>query len=220
MMDKQKVDAFRDRFDELAVEVNGEYDKSSKPAQVIKNMEKDILYKVLARESFQTVLDIGSGKGYYVPIIKSVAEHVVCVDISFNMLKLSQEMNGDSNTYMQADMGALPFRDGSVSAVFMFDILHYLTDKEREGVIKTSLNLLQDNGKIYIDIKNSLCPYYSVTGWQKNHKSPHAETYSLKSIKRILKDTGASVSVVKSVPAFMLAYAPVLIVCIEKGRKG
>jgi ubiquinone/menaquinone biosynthesis C-methylase UbiE/DNA-binding transcriptional ArsR family regulator len=76
-----------------------------------------------------TVADIGTGTGGMLPYLAEVAEHVVAVDLSAEMLRrarLKAKQLGLSNvTFRQGDLGTLPLEDGSVDASFAALVLHH-----------------------------------------------------------------------------------------------
>ncbi len=75
------------------------------------------------------VADIGTGTGGMLPYLAEVADHVVAVDISSEMLRRARTKAralGLSNvTFVRGDLAKLPIDDASVDAAFAALVLHH-----------------------------------------------------------------------------------------------
>ncbi|MDQ7055712.1 MAG: class I SAM-dependent methyltransferase [Persephonella sp.] len=76
-------------------------------------------------------LDVGTGTGEVVK--KIMQEYPEClpvgVDVSFNMLRKAKEKNRDS-FFLKASAYNLPFKDGSISSIYMSLVFRHLRPEE------------------------------------------------------------------------------------------
>jgi len=76
-----------------------------------------------------SVADIGTGTGGMLPYLAEVADHVVAVDISAEMLRRARTKSdslGLSNvTFVQGDLAKLPIDNDSVDAAFAALVMHH-----------------------------------------------------------------------------------------------
>ena len=81
-----------------------------------------------------TVLELGSGPGYFSPSLSKVVSHgqLVLFDLQFEMLRRArQRLDGHANVgYVQGDGSELPFAADSFTAVFIAVVLGEIPDKD------------------------------------------------------------------------------------------
>ena len=103
-----------------------------------------ILIKTLNGRKPLTVLDIGSGTGFVVETLQNnlSGDHIICYDLSIEMLKCSKEKFGMKDiNYLVGDAESIPFGDSSFDAVTFNSVLHHVPDyhvflKEVNRVLK------------------------------------------------------------------------------------
>lgn len=87
--------------------------------------------------SGRLILDAGSGPIQYPAYLEYSEgfEYRVCVDLSRRALREARERIGGHGLFIQADMGLLPFRNGSFDAAVSLHTLHHLpADAQVRGV--------------------------------------------------------------------------------------
>ena len=83
----------------------------------------------------ELLLDIGCGSGLYFPLLAGMAEHVIGIDTSEEMIKAAQRLVDkkelDNVDARVANAEELPFPDRHFDAVLGFDVLHHIPDFKR-----------------------------------------------------------------------------------------
>lgn len=89
--------------------------------RLLANMPSDLSGKV--------ILDLGCGTGYFSQLLQQRGAHVVCFDLSIEMLQASQQRCGDNRmSYQQGDAEQLPFESGTFDFVFSSLALQWCDD--------------------------------------------------------------------------------------------
>ncbi|MFE6156931.1 class I SAM-dependent methyltransferase [Streptomyces sp. NPDC057889] len=95
-------------------------------------------------------LELGSGTGLFTPVLTAAFPEVISIDLSMGML---QQAQGRSPQRVQADAGALPLPDASVTVVAAIDILLFSAETARvlapDGVLLW-INQLGSDGPLYL----------------------------------------------------------------------
>jgi len=104
-------------------------------------------------ESNTNLLDIGTGSGKMLEIL-STEKTVSCVgtDTSTDMLKEAKGKlkNTDTKLHLIVPGEALPFEQNSFDYVTICSVLFHLNKEDIDNILKDSLKLLKDSGKIII----------------------------------------------------------------------
>lgn len=140
---------FRHRrfFDEHAEN----WDEDETPEKIVRltNIFTELNLKFEGR-----VLDIGSGTGILVPIIKSIPQVeniLVELDLSLEMLRKNNkrwEIYRSEINQLNADAQLLPFKDASFDHIICFAALPHVPD--RKQVMKDCFRSLRKSGKFFI----------------------------------------------------------------------
>lgn len=78
---------------------------------------------------FAVVGDIGCGTGSLSRMLKDIARHVICVDISGRMLEVAlKKAKGENVHFICADADHLPLREGVFTLVFSITLLQNMPD--------------------------------------------------------------------------------------------
>ena len=72
----------------------------------------------LPEESDLTVVDLGSGTGYFTDALAEKYQRVIGLDLSANMLDFAKNERNKSITWLQADAHKLPFQNESVDLIY------------------------------------------------------------------------------------------------------
>jgi len=100
--------------------------------------ETTALRRLLRRiEPLDTILDVASGAGRFVPLFAEHARIVLQTDFSIHMLHVSSESYDVPKTggHVQADARLLPFAAGSCDLVFCHRLLNHLPREEDRATI-------------------------------------------------------------------------------------
>jgi SAM-dependent methyltransferase len=140
--DQKQVAAHQRRhFNEL-VEV---FD-TPQPQEVIERLEQ-IVSAARLRHG-EAVLDVGTGVGVLIPLVKSYQPSVVyACDLAEMMLQRVREKYPEVRT-CQADIALLPLESDSVDAIFMNAMYGNIADKPR--ACRNSARLLRPGGRLVV----------------------------------------------------------------------
>lgn len=92
------------------------YDQQINPTR---DLEKDVIQKVLNGVQSKTVLDLGCGTGKNVPFLNRIASHYIGFDQSEKMIEIAQhKYSSPSNQFQLLDLNqAWPIESGSVDLI-------------------------------------------------------------------------------------------------------
>jgi SAM-dependent methyltransferase len=97
-----------------------------------KHSEKEFMAKTGFSQELlagKLVLDAGVGAGRYTDVASRWGADVVAVDLSFAVEAAQRNFGVRKNVWIaQADIGSLPFRDGSFDVIFSIGVLHHTPD--------------------------------------------------------------------------------------------
>jgi malonyl-CoA O-methyltransferase len=65
-----------------------------------------------------TVLDLGSGTGFFTDLLAGSYKHVIGLDFSKNMLRFAQENRNKAITWLEADVHKIPLQDESIDLIY------------------------------------------------------------------------------------------------------
>ncbi|MEW6993787.1 malonyl-ACP O-methyltransferase BioC [Colwelliaceae bacterium MEBiC 14330] len=78
-----------------------------------------------------TVLDLGSGTGFFTDLLASSYEHVIGLDISKNMLKFAKENRNKSIIWLEADAHEIPLKDNSIDFIYSNLVMQWFDPLEQ-----------------------------------------------------------------------------------------
>jgi SAM-dependent methyltransferase len=146
-----------------------------------------------------TVLDVGSGTGFYIDLWKRLGvQSVTGVDITQTAVD-NLKRRFPENRFYQADIGtSLPWTD-TYGAITAFDVLfHIVSDENFSAAIRNCYQALQPNG-VFIFSDNFL--------HRPRVELEHQVSRSLDDIQRVVTDAGFRIE--KRVPMFSVMNYPV-----------
>ena len=76
------------------------------------------LMSLLPNRTDITVVDLGSGTGFFTDILASKYQHTIGVDISSKMLAFAQENRSKEISWLEADAYHLPFQDNTIDVIY------------------------------------------------------------------------------------------------------
>jgi ubiquinone/menaquinone biosynthesis C-methylase UbiE len=96
----------------------------------------------------EVVLDVGTGVGVLIPLIKSYHPSVILAcDLAERMLQRVREKYSEVRTY-QADIAVLPLESASVDAIFMNAMYGNIADKPR--ACQNAARMLRSGGRLVV----------------------------------------------------------------------
>jgi SAM-dependent methyltransferase len=125
-----RADTYRNRFSkaEKAEKYAARFETGARRG--IDRREQTAVRKILAGlGTVQTILDVPSGAGRFLPTLGANGRHVIEVDSSFEMVALARKRarsKGVKATGFNGDAGRLALPDGAVDCVFCNRLLHHI----------------------------------------------------------------------------------------------
>jgi len=96
------------------------------------------------------ILDIGSGEGGTSEVL---SQDNILISFDMNKIRLLRQQNSFSNfNLLCGSSSSLPFKNNSFDLIILQDVLEHLDN--REELINSIYNLLNDNGMIYLSTPN------------------------------------------------------------------
>ncbi|MGL1959092.1 MAG: malonyl-ACP O-methyltransferase BioC [Colwellia sp.] len=93
-----------------------------------------------------TVLDLGSGTGFFTDLLASTYQHVIGLDISTNMLHFAKKNRNENITWLEADAHNIPLKDQSVNLIYSNLVIQWFDPLEL--AIQEMLRVLKPGGLI------------------------------------------------------------------------
>lgn len=93
-----------------------------------------------------TVLDLGSGTGFFTDLLSTSYERVIGLDISTNMLRFAKENRNKAITWVEADAHKLPLQNESVDFIYSNLVIQWFDPLET--AISEMLRVLKPGGLI------------------------------------------------------------------------
>jgi ubiquinone/menaquinone biosynthesis C-methylase UbiE len=103
----------------------------------------------------EIVLDLGCGNGRHSKIITKKNAQAICLDLSFNLLKVARNYLSTSNekqiSLVNAEGQLLPFNDESFDRIILIAVIHHLSTKEaRFELVKEATRVLKQDGMLFL----------------------------------------------------------------------
>jgi SAM-dependent methyltransferase len=116
------------------------------PPDVMERLSQ--IVKAATLRQGEAVLDVGSGVGVLVPLIKSYhPSSILACDLAEKMLQRLREKYPEGLTY-QADISDLPLESASVDAIFMNAMYGNIADKP--GACRNAARMLRPGGRLIV----------------------------------------------------------------------
>lgn len=116
-----------------------------------------LVYDMLPNK-IKTVLDYGSGDGYFVGNLSKKAINIYGCDVDIEKIKKSRIKYKQANFSTLKIGRKLPFQNSKFDAVFMFHVLEHV-DSEKKAINEIN-RVLKKNGKLYL-----ASPYRGLFSW-------------------------------------------------------
>jgi len=102
------------------------------------------LMSLLPNRSDLTVVDLGSGTGFFTDILASKYQQTIGVDISSKMLSFAQEKRSKEIFWIGADAYHLPFKENSVDVIYSNLVIQWCYPLD--ALVKEILRVLKPGG--------------------------------------------------------------------------
>ena|SRR3989339_405529 len=132
-------------FDKMAAQWDSFF-----PASFLERLEKEII-PLLGIKKADKILDVGSGTGIILPLLKKAAGktgEVTAMDFSGRMLKKAEEKYGAAFKYVRANAKKTPFKSKSFDIVICFSVFPHFVDKL--NTLKELKRILKPGGRLVI----------------------------------------------------------------------
>lgn len=116
--------------------------------------EADIIWRLLALEKGDAVLDLGCGHGRIAIELAKRGGLVTGLDASANFLDLAREASATANLqvrYVAGDMRNLPWQGEFDAVVIWFTTFGYFDDNDNEEVLRQAAKALKPEGRLLIE---------------------------------------------------------------------
>lgn len=128
-------------YDAIATEYNQRYPTAQ-------NWERgQALLKLANDQQAQTILEVGSGTGYWLNLLSQLTPHVFGMDYSFGMLQQAQKQEAplklSRGTAIQ-----LPYQSESFDLIYCVDAIHHFVN--HRAFLKEAYRLLKPNGALAV----------------------------------------------------------------------
>ena len=104
--------------------------------------------------------DLGCGTGFYYPVLAPMADRIWGVDFSGEMLQGARRVlaeNGIGNVHLlRGDCRKLPLKNGSMDAVFSWDVLHHVTGPEGIDHMVKEIHRVLGPGGVYVGLEPNM----------------------------------------------------------------
>ena len=104
------------------------------------------------KSHFSTVLDVGSGDGFMLSVIKASGfptfDRFIMLDISLQMLKIAKKRHQEA-LFVNASSSRLPFKNNSIDLITVNSVLHHLPDPTEFFI--EARRVLKKGGVIFIN---------------------------------------------------------------------
>ncbi|KOO16424.1 biotin synthase [Vibrio xuii] len=142
--------------------------------------QRDVGERLLAKMpqdlSGKTVLDVGCGTGYFSLQLLQRGAHVICFDLSEQMLEASHMRCGsDGVTYRQGDAEQLPFESNSVDYVFSSLALQWCLDLSVP--LREIKRVIKPQGRAYLSTLLDGSLYELKQSWAKIDSYQHVNEF-------------------------------------------
>ncbi len=112
--------------------------------------EMGILLEKIDLPNAGFLLDAGGGTGRIAQFLRTLTDHIIVADLSYEMLLQANNKSGLLTVCSHTEN--LPFRDGIFDRIIMIDALHHVCDQA--DTAKELLRVLKPGGRIIIEEPN------------------------------------------------------------------
>lgn len=138
---------------------------------VVRVLKKDFAHEIQGG----TALDLGSGSGRHLPLMREHFARTIACDFSINSLKLYSAENFGA---LQAALPELPFATSSFDFILCWGVLHYLAGDALQPAIAEIHRVLKPGGKIFLTLRSDADTHLKAQLAGGDLKDGHAGLFS------------------------------------------
>tara|TARA_B110000858_G_C17763045_1_gene455508 strand:+ start:759 stop:1550 length:792 start_codon:yes stop_codon:yes gene_type:complete len=156
------------------------------------NLQRVIFLKKIMKKDFE-ILDVGSGFGIFPFEIKKIGFNIDCIESDKNMAKFLKKKK---LTLVSRDL--MNVKNLKKYDLITFNkVLEHFDLKNIIKILKNYKKLLKKNGKIYIEVPDSVAAKYGVN--RQEFFLEHYNIFSKKSLSMFLQEIGFKIKLLKNI---------------------
>ncbi len=125
----------------------------------------------LPEEKKLTVLDLGSGTGFFTDLLASSYERVIGLDISSQMLHFAKENRNDTITWLEGDAHNIPLQDNAIDLIYSNLVIQWFDPLDT--AFKEILRVLKPGGSFIFTTLVDGTLYELKSSWQQVDDDQH-----------------------------------------------
>ncbi|MEI6895495.1 MAG: malonyl-ACP O-methyltransferase BioC [Colwellia sp.] len=118
-----------------------------------------------------TVLDLGSGTGFFTDLLVGAYKHVIGLDISTKMLNFANENRNEKILWLQADAHNIPLKDSSIDCIYSNLVIQWFDPLDE--AIKEMLRVLKPGGLLIFSTLVDGTLYELKSSWRQVDEEQH-----------------------------------------------
>lgn len=138
--------------------------------RIVDDLEKDLLYRLIAPQAGERCLDVGVGTGHFAFDLAAKGLDVVGVDLSRPMLEIAQTKE-DGVSLIQADAERLPLSNGLFDLAISVTTLEFVSDPA--SVVSEMWRVLKPGGRLVVAVLNEWSPW----AWARKREFPFTHAH-------------------------------------------
>jgi malonyl-CoA O-methyltransferase len=125
----------------------------------------------LPKKNALTVLDLGSGTGFFTDVLATSYDRVIGLDFSKNMLKFAKNCRNKNIVWLEADAHKVPLQNESIDFIYSNLVLQWC--QPLDNAIKEMLRVLKPGGTIVFTTLVDGTLHELKSSWQKVDDDQH-----------------------------------------------
>jgi ubiquinone/menaquinone biosynthesis C-methylase UbiE len=166
-------------------ETHWEKAAKTRMGKYLTRMETDFIFKSITPSQTCTIMDVGTEAGRFSSLVSDKKATVIGIDIDSYGLKRLKLKNKDVDV-IQADARKIPLKDGTFDAIFMIEVLDYISDLDE--ALTECHRTLKSNAMLIFSFGNKSSLKSQL---RKLHGKSYSHSYNR--VIRSLSKTGFSV---------------------------
>ena len=135
----------------LSEETHWERAAKTRMGKYLTRMETEFIFKSVKQSQTHTIMDVGAEAGRFSLIGADKKATVISIDLDSYGLKRLNLKNKTVNA-IQADARKIPLKDGTCDAIFMIEVLDYITDLDE--ALMECYRTLKSNAPLILSFGN------------------------------------------------------------------